>query len=89
MLVAKIKGNLVCTRKHEKLVGQKLLIIQPVNQDLAAEGMPFVGIDAVQAGPGDLALVARHGSAVKVICDDKIPANAIVVGIIDEIYRGE
>ncbi|HNW93064.1 MAG TPA: EutN/CcmL family microcompartment protein [bacterium] len=87
--MAKVKGNIVCTRKSEKLVGHKLLILQPVGRGGKAQGSPFLGIDAVQAGVGDLVLVARHGSAVKVILNDNVPANAIVVGHIDQIYYGD
>ena len=89
MLIAKVKGNIVCTRKSEKLVGHKLLILQPVDRAGKAQGSPFLGIDAVQAGKGDLVLVARHGSAVKVILNDNVPANAIVVGHIDQVYYGD
>ena len=89
MLIAKVKGNIVCTRKSAKLTGHKLLILQPVDRAGQAQGAPFLGIDAVQAGTGDLVLVARHGSAVKVITNDNVPANAIVVGHIDHLYYGD
>ena len=87
MMVAKVKGNIVCSHKADKLKGHKLLIIQQVEaRTKKPVGKPFVATDVAQAGVGDLVLVARHGSAVSAIFNDKIPCNAVVVGVIDEIH---
>ncbi len=82
MIIGTVVGSIVATRKNEKLVGQKLLIVRPT------EGMEekneFVAIDNVGAGIGEIVLVAR-GSAARVGCDlADAPVDAAIVGIVDE-----
>lgn len=83
MTVGKVVGRIVSTRKNEKLVGQKLLIVRPLdNMDAKGE---FVAIDNVGAGDGETVLVA-HGSAARVGCDlENAPVDAAIVGIVDEV----
>ena len=51
MIAGRVVGTVVCTRKDEKLVGAKLLVVQPVNiLDMAADGKPLVAVDSVGAG---------------------------------------
>ena len=83
MIIGKVVGSIVSTRKNEKLVGQKLLIVRPVEE--MEEKNEFVAIDNVGAGIGEKVLVAR-GSAARIGCDlEKAPVDAAIVGIIDEI----
>lgn len=83
MVIGKVVGSIVSTRKNEKLVGQKLLIVRPVEE--MEEKNEFVAIDNVGAGIGEKVLVAR-GSAARVGCDlENAPVDAAIVGIIDEI----
>lgn len=91
MLICKVKGNVVATRKDKRLESWKIMIVQPVGVDGEPQGEPFMSIDAAQAGVGDLALVARHGAAARAAMmairksDEYAPANAIIIGIIDEV----
>ena len=83
MVIGKVVGSIVSTRKNEKLVGQKLLIVRPVEE--MEEKNEFVAIDNVGAGIGEKVLVAR-GSAARIGCDlENAPIDAAIVGIIDEI----
>lgn len=83
MIIGKVVGSIVSTRKNEKLVGQKLLIVRPVEE--MEEKNEFVAIDNVGAGIGEKVLVAR-GSAARIGCDlENAPVDAAIVGIIDEI----
>ncbi len=83
MVIGKVVGSIVSTRKNEKLVGQKLLIVRPVEE--MEEKNEFVAIDNVGAGIGEKVLVAR-GSAARIGCDlENAPVDAAIVGIIDEI----
>ncbi len=59
MVFARVVGNVVCTRKDEKLVGMKLLLVQPVDLAGAAKGIPLVAIDAVGSGEGELVLIVQ------------------------------
>lgn len=91
MLICRVKGNVVATRKDERLTSWKLLIVEPIGVDGKSQGEPFLTVDAAQAGVGDVALVARHGAAARAAMmairksDEYAPANAIIVGIIDEV----
>lgn len=86
MILAKVLGNAVATVKHELLTGHKVLVVQPVNRELAPAKPSFLAIDSVQAGPGDLVLVEREGNAARQILEDsKGPFHSVIVGIVDSI----
>ena len=82
MIIGKVIDCVVSTRKNDKLVGQKLLIVRPMeNMEVKDE---FVAIDNVGAGIGETVLVAR-GSAARIGCSlESAPVDAAIVGIVDE-----
>ena len=83
MIVGKVVGSLVATRKNEKLVGNKFLIVEPFEK-MSVNNTRFVAIDNVGAGIGEIVLVAQ-GSAARVGCDLKdSPVDAAIVGIVDD-----
>ena len=82
MIVGKVVGNLVSTRKNEKLIGCKLMVVEPLS---AMEGAPkrFVAADNVGAGIGETVLVVL-GSAARIgIEKAEAPIDAAIVGIVD------
>lgn len=80
MIIGKVTGSVVSTRKNENLVGSKFMIIEPINKDNAK----IVAIDNVGAGIGEYVLVAT-GSAARIGCGmDNSPVDAAIVGIIDD-----
>jgi ethanolamine utilization protein EutN len=82
MIIGTVVGSIVSTRKNERLVGQKLLIVRPF-ENMEEKG-EFVAIDNVGAGFGETVLVAR-GSAARIGCNLKdAPVDAAIVGIVDE-----
>ncbi len=85
MIIGKVVGHVVSTRKNERLVGQKLLIVEPnesISGNMGTER--FIAIDNVGAGVGETVLVAV-GSAARVGCALKeAPVDAAIVGIIDD-----
>jgi len=86
MLIAKVIGTLVATRKHERLVGSKIQIVQPLDhKGMESKGDPFVAVDAVGAGVGELVFVVRGSGARKGVDDNTCPVDATIVGIIDHI----
>ena len=86
MLIAKVIGTLVATRKHERLVGSKIQIVQPLDhQGLAAKGDAFVAVDAVGAGVGERVIIVRGGGARRALNDNECPVDATIIGIIDHI----
>lgn len=82
MLIGKVVGSVVSTRKCDNLVGNKFMIIEPI-PSLKIDNR-IVAVDKVGAGIGELVLVAQ-GSAARIGCgDDRAPIDAAIVGIIDD-----
>ena len=81
MIVGKVIGSIVSTRKSEKLIGNKFMIIEPL-EERAAGSARFVAIDNIGAGIGETVLVAT-GSAARVGMENA-PVDAAIVGIVDE-----
>ena len=82
MIIGTVVGSIIATRKNERLIGQKLLIVKPLEN--MEENNQFVAIDNVGAGIGETVLVAR-GSAARIGCDlQDAPVDAAIVGIVDE-----
>lgn len=83
MIIGKVVGSLFSTRKSEKLVGNKFMIVEPV-ETMRNTGSRLVAIDIIGAGIGEYVLVAQ-GSAARIGCDmSDAPVDAAIVGIIDE-----
>lgn len=86
MLIAKVIGTLVATRKHDRLVGSKIQIVQPLDhKGVAPRGDPFVAVDAVGAGVGEAVFVVLGSGARKAVNDENCPVDATIIGIIDHI----
>jgi ethanolamine utilization protein EutN len=86
MLIAKVIGTLVATRKHERLVGSKIQIVQPLDHEgLAPKGDPFVAVDAVGAGVGERVILVMGSGARKAVDEEECPVDATIIGIIDRI----
>jgi len=86
MLVAQVIGTVVATRKHERLVGSKIQVVQPLEcRDGIPKGDPFVAVDAVGAGAGEQVIVVRGSSARLAVDNDRCPIDATIIGIIDQI----
>ena len=82
MLIGKVVGSVVSTRKNERLVGSKFMIVETVA--LTGDVKRIVAIDDVGAGIGELVLVAT-GSAARIGCNhENAPIDAAIVGIIDD-----
>ncbi|MFJ7726371.1 EutN/CcmL family microcompartment protein [Neobacillus sp. NPDC097160] len=84
MFVAKVIGNMVCTHKDDNLKGLKLLIVQPVDDQLKDKGKPLVAIDTIgQSGEGDLVYLAKSRESSLPLNKDLVPSDAGILGIID------
>ncbi len=83
MLLAKVIGTVVATRKEPSLDGLKLLLVRPVNDEGQEVGAPLVAADAVGAGPDEMVLVAAGSSARQTQATDKRPVDAVVMAIVD------
>ena len=86
MLIARVIGTVVATRKHELLVGSKIQVVQPLNAITGKpDGEPFVAVDAVGAGVSEEVIVVRGSSARFAVKKDTVPVDATIIGIIDEV----
>ena len=83
MLAGKVVGSVVATRKNDKLIGNKFMIVEIVDRMRATE-QQLIAVDNIGAGIGEYVLVAQ-GSAARIGCDMKdAPVDAAIVGIIDD-----
>lgn len=83
MIVGKVVGSIVSTRKSENLIGNKFMIVEPVPR-MKDHPDQLVAIDNIGAGIGEYVLVAQ-GSAARIGCGlDTAPVDAAIVGIIDD-----
>ncbi len=86
MFLAKIVGTAVATQKNEHLKNNRLLVVQPVDPKGNDSGSTMVALDVVDAGEGDLVLVMKEGGSARIIFNDpKIPLQAVVVGVVDNL----
>ena len=82
MIIGKVVGSVVSTRKCDNLVGNKFMIVGPI-PSLKVDNR-IVAIDKIGAGIGEFVLVAQ-GSAARVGCGmAEAPVDAAIVGILDE-----
>src|SRR5438874_12226289 len=93
MFLARVTGNVVASQKDKTLNGQKLLVVEPLNvkydeatkqpASLGNTGRAIVAIDVVGAGEGQLVLVVQGSSARMTETTKNLPADAVIVGIVD------
>jgi len=86
MKIGIIKGQVVSTDKSERLEGIKLLIVQPYDiKRFKEEGQPFVSLDSVGAGDGDVVIVVGGSSARNADNMKDKPVDSCIIGIVDSI----
>jgi len=83
MQLARVIGTVVATVKNESLSGRKLLIVQPVDRNLEANGKPMVAVDAVGAGVGELVFWCRGKEASFPFKREDTPTDCTIIGIVD------
>lgn len=85
MILARIVGTVVATRKDPRLEGKKLLVVKPVTPEGADESGYLVAVDTVDAGFRETVLVVSGSSARNAAeCKDR-PVDAAIVGIVDSV----
>ena len=85
MQIARVVGSTVATIKDEKLVGRKLLIVREADERGTAVGKPYVAIDTVDAGAGDLVLIAAGSSARQTTVTKDTPVDAVIMAVVDSL----
>lgn len=88
MLLGKVVGTVVATRKEDSIIGLKLLLVRTINEAGEPSGGPVVAADAVGAGVGETILYASGSSARQTVVTDKRPVDAVIMAIVDTIEVG-
>jgi microcompartment protein CcmK/EutM len=88
MLIARVIGTTVSTIKDEKLVGRKLLVVRQTDERGEAVGKPYVAVDTVDAGTGDLVLTCSGSSARQTNVTKDTPVDAVIMSVIDSLEVG-
>lgn len=92
MFIGRITGSVVSSQKVESMVGQKLLIVEPlrVNEkdqsDLTPTGRSFIVVDTVGAGQGEVVLCVQGSSARFTKETKTLPIDAAIIGIVDQVH---
>lgn len=89
MFLCKVVGNIVSTKKDDRLIGYKLLIIQKLDINGKCLDKPMVAVDMVGAGTGETVLVITGSSARYSAGGVDSPVDASIVGIVDYIELGD
>jgi microcompartment protein CcmK/EutM len=89
MLLARIVGTVVATRKDPRLVSNKMLLARPVDPTGKTDGNYLVAIDTVDAGVGEMVLIVSGSSARMAAGMKDTPVDAAVVGIVDAVDVSE
>jgi microcompartment protein CcmK/EutM len=89
VLLAKVVGTVVATRKDPRLVSNKLLLARPMDPRGKAEGGYLVAVDTVDSGVGDTVLIVSGSSARMASGLKDCPVDAAIVGVIDAVELNE
>ncbi|HRJ18728.1 MAG TPA: EutN/CcmL family microcompartment protein [Bryobacteraceae bacterium] len=89
MILGRVAGTVVATRKDPRLEGHTLLLVKPVSPEGKDEAGYVVAVDTVSAGNREL-VIAVSGSSARMAngCKDK-PVDCVIVGIVDEVSLDE
>ena len=84
MLLGRVVGTLVSTKKEEEIIGLKLLLVREIDQDLNEQGKLFVAADAVGAGVHEVVLLAAGSSARQTKVTNNRPVDHTIMAIVDQ-----
>ncbi|MSP61852.1 MAG: hypothetical protein EXR72_16260 [Myxococcales bacterium] len=87
MKICRVKGTVVATAHHPAFDAKKLLVVQPLDELGVEKGESYLAVDTVQAGAGDIVLVATEGTGARQILKQGpiVPIRSLVVGIVDQV----
>ncbi len=85
MFLCKVTGTVTSSHKDERFERSKLLVIQPVDKNGVVNDEPdMLALDhSLDAGRGDYVLAAKEGGAVKHVYGKELPANIIILAVVD------
>jgi ethanolamine utilization protein EutN len=86
MLIARVVGKVISTMKYDTLAGKKLLIVQETDLTGQPVGKPVVAVDTVDAGEGDMVLVALGSAARQTDFTRDRPVDSAIIAIIETLH---
>ena len=88
MRIALVIGSTISTIKDEVIRGRKLLIVRNADTEGNVTGEPYIAVDTVSAGTGDLVMITDGSSARYTNQTTNAPVDAVIVGVIDSLELG-
>ncbi len=88
MVLGKVVGTVVSTRKEDELAGLKFLLVKACDADGKPTGATVVAVDAVGAGVGEVVLYASGSSARQTKVTKDRPVDATIMAIVDQVEVG-
>src|SRR5437764_7397420 len=94
MFMARVTGSVVATQKVASMTGAKLVMVEPYRVDeghgdrLVPTGRTFVVVDTLGAGLDEMVLVCQGSSARLTPETEKLPIDAVVIGLVDRVDIG-
>lgn len=88
MLIGKVVGTVVSTRKEEELQGLKFLLVRGLDLDGKPTSTLVVAVDSVGAGVGEVVLYASGSSARQTQITKDRPVDAVIMAIVDQVEVG-
>jgi ethanolamine utilization protein EutN len=85
MNLARVMGTVVSTIKNPSLEGRKILVIQPLDAQLAAAGKPLIAVDSIGAGKGELVFWCRGKESSFPFAPVEVPTDCTIVAIVDSV----
>lgn len=84
--MARVVGDVVSSHRHDNLGERKLLLIRRLGLDGQEEAAEIIALDVIGVGRGERVLVVQEGGAARALFENpKIPAQAVIVGVIDRV----
>ena len=85
MILGKVIGTLVASRKEPTLEGLKMLVVRACDVDGVANGGIAIAVDAVGAGLGEVVLYCAGSSARQTQATQNKPVDATIMAIVDAV----
>ena len=86
MKICRVLGTVTSTAKQPVYEGQKLMVVQPLDENLENAGHSYLAVDRVQAGVGDLVMVNSEGGAARSLFNrEVICIRSLITGILDTV----
>ncbi len=89
MYLGRVTGTVVANRKADGMEGMKLMLVQPLDDQLRNNGPLQVAVDVTQAGPDDLVFLVGSREAALACTPTFVPVDAAIVGIVDDVHNPE